>query len=141
MSEIETINTAAYYHSLDPLPQLVLSMHSALDSILYPYGYRINQYPDNVDEIRDMGNAAVEALNAVHGQNFYLMNAADLYEASGASDDYYCNSGSRFVFTPELRDSHGFLLPPEYIIPSGEEFWAAFKAMMDIMLKEMGKTA
>jgi extracellular matrix protein 14 len=57
--------------------------------------------------------------------------------ASGTSDDYYTSQGSRFVFIPELRDNgFGFLLPPEYIIPSGEEFWAALTTMLDIILEE-----
>ena len=58
-------------------------------------------------------------------------------ECSGVSDDYYMSEGSRFVFSPKLRDNgFGFLLLPEYIIPSGEEFWAAFTTMLDIILEE-----
>ncbi len=39
--------------------------------------------------------------------------------------------GARFVFTAELRDNgFGFLLPPEQIHPSGEEFWEAFKVQI-----------
>jgi hypothetical protein len=82
LSELETIYTASYYDALDPKPVLVLNMHSALDKILFPYGYRINQFPDNVDEIIDMGNRAIDALNAVHGQQFTLLNAADLCKIS-----------------------------------------------------------
>jgi hypothetical protein len=191
---LESIYTSSYYDALDPKPVLALSMHAALDTILFPYGYKRNQFPSNVDEIIDMGNRAIDALNAVHGQQFTLLNAADLCkisrknqnqkltylyvnscmpailicivfrlgniirrkpiglnnltcqphllpdEASGASDDYYTSEGSRFVFTPELRDNgFGFLLPPEYIIPSGEEFWAAFITMLDIILEEKKK--
>lgn len=54
--------------------------------------------------------------------------------ASGASDDWYTNEGSRYVYTPELRDNgYGFVLPPDQIIPSGEEVWAA----MEVMLTEV----
>ena len=51
--------------------------------------------------------------------------------AAGATDDWAKGTmGAEIVFTTELRDTgrYGFLLPPEYIIPSGEEFMAAFVA-------------
>lgn len=101
----------------------------------------------------------MDALNAVHGQNFECINSAELCKyfldmggvffshslclmypiylwlldpAAGASDDYYASLGSRFVYTPELRDNgFGFVLPPQYIIPSGEEVWAAWEVMLD----------
>ena len=56
--------------------------------------------------------------------------------ASGASDDYYQSEGTRFSYTPELRDDgFGFLLPPQYIIPSGEEIFAALSTMLDKLLE------
>lgn len=57
--------------------------------------------------------------------------------ASGASDDWYkAILGTRFVYTTELRDTgrYGFLLPPEQIIPCGEEMWAAEKVILDKLL-------
>ena len=58
--------------------------------------------------------------------------------AAGASDDWYKGVlGSRFAYTVELRDTgrHGFVLPADQIIPSGEELWAAFKVMLDKMIE------
>ena len=50
---------------------------------------------------------------------------------SGTSNDWYTSLGSRFVYTTELRDQgYSFLLPPEQIIPSGEEMWAAYEVML-----------
>ena len=42
--------------------------------------------------------------------------------------------GARFTYTIELRDDfedphYGFLLPPDQIIPSGQELWAAERAV------------
>ena len=57
--------------------------------------------------------------------------------AAGASDDWYKGVlGSRFAYTTELRDTgfYGFLLPPNQIIPSGEEMWAAFEVVIAKML-------
>lgn len=60
--------------------------------------------------------------------------------AAGASDDWYMSEGSRFTYTPELRDNgFGFLLPPELIIPSGEEIWAAWEVMFNYLLNEQNE--
>ncbi len=58
---------------------------------------------------------------------------ADL--TSGTSRDWMKSQGSRFVFTVELRGPD-FVLPPNEIVPSGEEMWAAFAAMFDHFLEE-----
>merc|ERR1712029_80085 len=41
----------------------------------------------------------------------------------------------RFAFTTELRDTgrYGFILPPDQIIESGEEIWAA----MEVIIKQL----
>lgn len=61
--------------------------------------------------------------------------------ASGASDDYYASLGGRFVYTPELREGpvSVFVLPEEEILPSGQEFWAAWESMLDFLLQEAGR--
>lgn len=97
-----------------------------------------NALPDNWEEIRDLGEAAVDALYQVHHKVFDPINSADLYPAAGASDDWYKGIlGARFVYTTELRDTgrYGFRLPPEQIIPSGEELWAAFKVQFEKMIE------
>ena len=44
--------------------------------------------------------------------------------------------GTRFAFTTELRDTgrYGFVLPPDQIIPSGEEMWAGFEVVIKKIL-------
>lgn len=52
---------------------------------------------------------------------------ADL--ASGGSDDWAKGAGNvKFSYTIELRDTgaYGFVLPPDQIIPSGEETFQGF---------------
>jgi hypothetical protein len=41
-------------------------------------------------------------------------------------------AGAETAFAAELRDTgtFGFVLPPNQIIPSGNETWAGFKALM-----------
>merc|ERR1711872_1182147 len=61
---------------------------------------------------------------------------SDIYP--GASDDWYKGVlGTRFAFTTELRDTgrHGFVLPPNQIIPSGEEMWAGFEIVIKRLIE------
>ncbi|CAG0886880.1 unnamed protein product [Darwinula stevensoni] len=58
------------------------------------------------------------------------MDGADF--APGPSDDWAKGAaGIKYAYTIELRDTgtFGFLLPPEQIIPTGEETWAAIMAV------------
>ena len=88
-----------------------------------------------------MGNLVKAKRNGVCitlQQEIYMLNSNSLSPdpAAGASDDYYQSEGTRFSYTPELRDDgFGFLLPPQYIIPSGEEIFAALSTMLDKLLE------
>merc|ERR1711971_1483630 len=104
---------------------------------LWPYGHGYNAYPPNYEEIGDLAIEASDALFQVHGTIFDPINSADLCPAAGASDDWYKGVlGSRFAYTTELRDTgfYGFVLPPDQIIPSGEEMWAAMEVVIAKML-------
>ena len=62
-----------------------------------------------------------------------------LYESSGGTLDYTLGElGIPYSYGMELRDQglHGFLLPPDQIIPSGEEVWAFHMAVAREIIKE-----
>merc|ERR1712241_983809 len=135
-SEVETANIAAFVQTLDPVPVLSQCFHSYSQLQLWPYGYDYGAYPDNYEEIQQLAIDSCDAIYAVHGTVFDPINSADLYPASGAADDWYKGVlGSRFTFTTELRDTgnYGFILPPDQIIDSGEEIWAA----MEVIIKQL----
>jgi len=128
----EMANIRDYVQTLDPMPVLGHCFHSYSQLWLWPYGYAYDVYPDNWQEIEQLAIDASDALYDVHGTYFEPENSASLYPAAGASDDWYKSIGMRYSFTTELRDTgyYGFDLPPEQIIPSGEEMWAAFKVVI-----------
>jgi len=137
-SEVEMRNIRDFVRSLDPIPVLGHTFHSYSQLWLWPYGYDYNAYPDNYEEIRQLAIDASDALFKVHGTVFDPINSADLYPAAGASDDWYKGVlGTRFSFTTELRDTglHGFVLPKEQIIPSGEEMWAGFEVVINRLIE------
>jgi len=136
-SEPETKNIRDFVQTLDPVPVLGHCFHSYSQLWLWPYGYDYNVYPENREEIEQLAIDASDALYQVHGTVFDPINSADLYPAAGASDDWYKGVlGTRFSFTTELRDTgrHGFVLPKDEIIPSGEEMWAGFQVVINRLL-------
>jgi len=137
-SEKETTNIKNFVETLDPVPILGHCFHSYSQLWLWPYGYDYNAYPDNYKEIEQLAIDASDALFQVHGTVFDPINSADLYPAAGASDDWYKGVlGTRFSFTTELRDTgrYGFVLPPNQIIPSGEEMWAGFEVVIKKLIE------
>jgi len=136
-SEIETQNIRDYVLSISPVPTFGTAVHSAAELWLYPFGYMYNRYPDNVDELRELGDAAVEALFNTHGIVFTMQNSAELYPASGDANDWYtAEAGIRWSYTIELRDQgFGFELPSDQIIPSGEEMWEAYKVCFNKVIE------
>jgi murein tripeptide amidase MpaA len=121
----------------DPYRHIFMTLHSYSQLWMAPWGYTYDR-PANYDELMRVGNAAAAALQAVHGTVFEVGSASEiLYLSSGTSRDWaYGVPGFEFVYTLELRDTgnYGFLLPPEQILPSGEETWAALTAMYDAIM-------
>ena len=74
---------------------------------------------------------------------FYMVFSLNILDpAAGASDDWYRGGlGTRYSFTTELRDTgyYGFVLPPEQIIPSGEELFAGMKVVFEKLIQDAGK--
>jgi len=141
-SEYESQNIKNYVEALSPKPVLGHCMHSYSQLWLWPYGYDYNALPDNWQEIKKLAEDAADALYQVHGTVFDPINSADLYPAAGASDDWYLGGlGTRYAFTTELRDTgyYGFVLPPEQIIPSGEELFAGMKVVFEKLIQDAGK--
>jgi len=138
-SEVESTNIKNYVESLNPTPVLGHCIHSYSQLWLWPYGYGYNALPDNWQEIKKLAEDAADALYQVHGTYFDPINSADLYPAAGASDDWYRGGlGTRYSFTTELRDTghYGFELPPEQIIPSGEELFAGMKVVFQKLIDD-----
>lgn len=64
-----------------------------------------------------------------------------LYEAAGGSDDWALGvAGVKYSYTMELRDTgdNGFVLPPDQIVPSGEETILAIIDMCNSIALERG---
>ena len=85
---------------------------------------------------------ANEALYDVHGKRYEVgCIPCLLYIASGGSMDWALGElGIPYSMAMELRDTgmYGFLLPPNQIIPTGEEVWAFHSTFARSIIEEFG---
>ncbi|KFA59964.1 hypothetical protein S40285_08014 [Stachybotrys chlorohalonatus IBT 40285] len=107
--------------------------HSYSQLILLPYGYSCSEVADNNEYQMELATGVYEAIRSVNGLEFvYGPTCPTIYQTSGVSMDWgYDVAGAELSWGFELRPATagqgGFVIPPENIIPSGEEMWAGMR--------------
>ncbi|XP_071639658.1 zinc carboxypeptidase-like [Temnothorax longispinosus] len=134
-SEIEIKSISEYMKSNLHRFNCYISFHGFSQRLMFPYGHtdeRINSY----DELYRVGSTALEALKRRYNTQYMIGSIGEFHQLSGLSVDYIADVFDKLiVYMYELRDKgeYGFLLPPEQIIPTGEEaldsLIAIFKAL------------
>ena len=131
--------TAAIRDDLTSLPNVVafFDVHCYSQLMLWPYGY-IQGEPEGQAGVihRTIGQGIMDTIASVYNTVFVPQPAYDLYQASGTSLDWGWDEAGAYSWTFELRDTgqNGFILPPDQIIPSGEEIFEAFLYVGDQVL-------
>merc|ERR1712183_1256924 len=138
-SEIETANMRDWLTAHKDTVKFYNNVPSYSQLVLLPWGWGFDE-PDNVDDLYRVAEAGNDALYAVH-QKTYEVGCIPcmLYVASGGSLDWTLGElGIPYSYGMELRDTgaYGFLLPPEQIIPTGEEVWAFHLTVARELIKE-----
>jgi len=112
-----------------------IDFHSYSQLILRPYGYDYIEPPDpDGAAMKVLGDGMADAIYSVHGEVYVSQPSYALYLAGGTCADWAYEEGGTFSWTIELRpDSYfpGFELPPEEIIPTGEENYAAITLLAE----------
>jgi len=126
-SEVENRNVRDFLLANKDQIKMYNNIHSYSQLVLLPWGWGYD-LPDNYDDLLAVATAGEQALEAVHGKVYEVgCIPCMLYIASGGSLDWTLGeAGIPYSYGMELRDtgSYGFVLPPEQIIPTGEEVWA-----------------
>lgn len=133
-SEMETTNTRNFLQKLKASAnlQFYLSLHSYGQEWLVPYGSDLQLFPPNYQAMFNLANLGVRAIQKVNSAFYVPLNSAELYESSGAADDWARGIlDVPFTYTLEIRPtaSPGFLLPPSQIIPTGQEVFEGILAV------------
>ena len=111
--------------------------------ILLPYAYTCEIAP-GYEKLKYFADKANEALYAVHGTKYKVgCIPCLLYIVSGGSKDWaFGVAGIPYSYGMELRPGsfypHGFVLPPDQIIPTGEETWAFHQTAARMIIDEFG---
>lgn len=115
-----------------------VSFHSYGQRLGFPFSYTDSHTFIQYKELYRVGTAAIDALEEVHGTTYYtgcLGEISQWGEVSGVSIDYIAAAYfKQVVFRYQLRDKLTFLLPPEQIIPTGEETLASLLTMFTEVL-------
>ena len=119
-------------------PFFAQAIHSYGQTYLYPYCYKANVTQPNSDDVIDLATRTVAAIGAVHGMTYTVQSGYELYEHSGTGVDWYAAEGATYSYVSEVRDEgqYGFILPPDQIIPTGEEIWAGLQVMLDQVMAD-----
>eukprot|EP00842_Homolaphlyctis_polyrhiza_P004539 jgi/Hompol1/5086/HPOL_004148-RA len=138
-SEQEPAQMSAYIESLGTKPISYIDFHAFSQLWMYPPGNTCT-LPVHNAALKRVATAAATALESVHNTPYTVGTICKtIYQASGSSVDHTYNTfGLVYSFAVELRDTgdYGFLLPKRFIIPSGQETFAAYVAMGLAIIKE-----
>ncbi|XP_042551979.1 carboxypeptidase A5 isoform X1 [Dipodomys spectabilis] len=110
----------------------LISIHSYSQMLMYPYGHSLEPV-SNQEELYNLAKDAAKALFEVNGIEYLFGSiSTTLYVASGITVDWAYDSGIKYAFSFELRDTgrYGFLLPASQIIPTAQEMWMAIRTIM-----------
>jgi len=105
----------------------VLTYHSYLQLILFPWGYTSKPIVDPNDhrEMEDLAKDMQQLIREVHGEKYTVEQSSQLYPTAGDTTDWTYGEYDIPSFTIELRPDTaaegGFILPPSQIQPTWEE--------------------
>lgn len=123
-SDIETKSLSEYITSISDKFYAYIAFHSYSQYLVFPYGHT-RAHLENYDESLAIGRKGVDALAKRYGTQYRTGNIAEVvYIATGSSLDWVKGTFHKpITFLYELRDRgrYGFILPPDQIIPTGQE--------------------
>jgi murein tripeptide amidase MpaA len=130
-SEIEVKTVGQYINNAKPKFKGYINFHSYSQLWMSPWGYT-SDLPKDYNVQNSLSAKCVAAIQAggYNTQYQYGPISTTIYPASGSSADYtYGVADVLYSYGVELRDTgdYGFLLPPDQIVPSGIETYAAVK--------------
>ena len=127
-----------------------LDLHSYSQQVLYPFSFSCVDTPPSLENLEELALVLSKAIHQTHHEWYSVApacqgNVAPIAGASSSEEQrptagrqggsvldwMYHDMNVRYSYQLKLRDTgtHGFLLPSKYIQPTGEEVFAAVKAL------------
>jgi len=143
-SEVENRNVRDFIWERKDKIKFFNTIHSYGEMVLLPWGFTREQ-PPNYAAMEVVAQLAADEIYAVHGKIYKVDCVPCLFDiASGSSLDWALGTaGIPYSFGMELRDSgiYGHILPPDQIIPTGEEIWAFHLTMARVIIDEFDNSS
>ncbi|KEP50926.1 peptidase M14 carboxypeptidase family A/B-like protein [Rhizoctonia solani 123E] len=128
------VTAIANYIRRTPKIRAFLDLRSYGQQLMYPYSYSCEQVAPHAEDLIEAALGATKALRETHGIPYTSGASCELlYPAPGNIIDWmYEDAKVKYSYSLMLRDTgtYGFLLPPRYIQPVGEESAAAVKSLV-----------
>lgn len=134
----------------------LIDLHSYSQQILFPYSYSCDIEPPNIEKMEELALGLAKSIRLFSGETYSVKPACQgavpetkygpaknlRIESGGGSaiDWFYHELGAHYSYQIKLRDmgSYGFLLPSNYIIPTGEEILQSMRYLGDFLLGNDG---
>lgn len=109
---------------------LHIDFHAYGQLLLHPWSHTRQRARDH-QRLSSVAKEMAAAIRAEHGERYRLIAGASLYPAAGTLMDwaYGTHDVASFVIELRPRGGTGFVLPPEQIVPTCDEGFAAVLAL------------
>lgn len=138
--ESPEVNNIANYVTTLPNLRAYIDLRSYGQMISSPWSYACKKNTKDAEDQLEAAVGAAHAIRTVHGTSFTAGSLCQLtYKAPGnVVDHMYAEAGIKYSYAVHLRDTgtYGFLLPPEWIRPVGEETASMIKALASFIVNK-----
>uniref|UniRef100_A0A914WMJ0 Peptidase M14 carboxypeptidase A domain-containing protein n=1 Tax=Plectus sambesii TaxID=2011161 RepID=A0A914WMJ0_9BILA len=119
-----------------------VTLHTHGQLFIHSYNHKRKTYPDDIEDLKRVGQQAIDAMESLQGTKYQLGSAIDLLgkfgPSTGGASDWAKSIGIKYSYgielPPEQTTWFAFIMKPHLLIPAAEETWLGVKVIIDAVL-------